>query len=217
MRTIIIGDVHGCLDELLSLVRLARRDPDDRVVLVGDLVAKGPDSPGVVAWARESRRRRGPREPRRARVAGAGWGRGRSRTSPRRRGRAGERRRRVAARAPAVAAAGRLRRRATRRGARRLRPWRSAGPATAGHRPQPAQHHRQGQTVEEAGRHAVGRGVVWPRTRGLRTRRRSRAATAALCDGAGHGLRLRQTADRSGVARGPAGLRSAARAYAAMA
>ena len=54
MRTIIIGDVHGCLDELLTLVRLARRDPDDRIVLVGDLVAKGPDSPGVVAWARES-------------------------------------------------------------------------------------------------------------------------------------------------------------------
>lgn len=54
MRTIIIGDVHGCLDELLALVRRTRRDPEDRVVLVGDLVAKGPDSQGVVAWARES-------------------------------------------------------------------------------------------------------------------------------------------------------------------
>ncbi|HVV15766.1 MAG TPA: metallophosphoesterase [Polyangia bacterium] len=54
MRTIIIGDVHGCLDELLTLVRLARREPDDRIVLVGDLVVKGPDSAGVVAWARES-------------------------------------------------------------------------------------------------------------------------------------------------------------------
>jgi hypothetical protein len=54
MRTIIIGDVHGCLDELLTLVRKARRDPEDRIVLVGDLVAKGPDSAGVVAWARES-------------------------------------------------------------------------------------------------------------------------------------------------------------------
>ncbi len=54
MRTIIIGDVHGCLDELLALVRQTRRDPQDRIVLVGDLVAKGPDSPGVVAWARES-------------------------------------------------------------------------------------------------------------------------------------------------------------------
>src|ERR1700743_346295 len=54
MRTIIIGDVHGCLDELRALVQRARRDPADRVVLVGDLVAKGPDSAGVVAWARES-------------------------------------------------------------------------------------------------------------------------------------------------------------------
>jgi hypothetical protein len=54
MRTIIIGDVHGCLDELLALVRRAHRDPDDQIVLVGDLVAKGPDSEGVVAWARET-------------------------------------------------------------------------------------------------------------------------------------------------------------------
>ncbi|HXU62400.1 MAG TPA: metallophosphoesterase [Polyangia bacterium] len=54
MRTIIIGDVHGCLDELLALVQRTRRDPEDRVVLVGDLCAKGPDSQGVVAWTRES-------------------------------------------------------------------------------------------------------------------------------------------------------------------
>jgi len=54
MRTIIIGDVHGCLDELLALVQRTRRAPEDRVVLVGDLVAKGPDSQGVLAWARES-------------------------------------------------------------------------------------------------------------------------------------------------------------------
>ena len=33
----------------------AGRTPDDRVVLVGDLVAKGPDSAGVVRWARESK------------------------------------------------------------------------------------------------------------------------------------------------------------------
>ncbi len=34
--------------------RAAGRTPDDRVVLVGDLVAKGPNSAGVVRWARES-------------------------------------------------------------------------------------------------------------------------------------------------------------------
>ncbi len=54
MRTLVVGDVHGCLDELLALLAAARRTPDDRVVLVGDLVAKGPNSAGVVRWARES-------------------------------------------------------------------------------------------------------------------------------------------------------------------
>lgn len=52
-RTLLIGDVHGCLDELRALVRKARLAPEDRVVLVGDLVAKGPDSLGVVELARE--------------------------------------------------------------------------------------------------------------------------------------------------------------------
>ena len=54
MRTIVIGDVHGCLDELLDLMARCDVAPGDRVVLVGDLVAKGPDSAGVVRWARES-------------------------------------------------------------------------------------------------------------------------------------------------------------------
>jgi hypothetical protein len=54
MRTIIIGDVHGCLDELLTLVSRCGYAAGDRLILVGDLVAKGPDSLGVVAWARES-------------------------------------------------------------------------------------------------------------------------------------------------------------------
>jgi predicted phosphodiesterase len=54
MRTLVVGDVHGCLDELLALLAAAGRAPDDRVVLVGDLVAKGPNSAGVVRWARES-------------------------------------------------------------------------------------------------------------------------------------------------------------------
>jgi diadenosine tetraphosphatase ApaH/serine/threonine PP2A family protein phosphatase len=52
-RTLVIGDVHGCLDELVALVALAGLADDDRVVFVGDLVAKGPDSAGVIAWARE--------------------------------------------------------------------------------------------------------------------------------------------------------------------
>ncbi len=54
MRTIVVGDVHGCLDELVELVARCGFKPGDRIVLVGDLVAKGPDSVGVVRWARES-------------------------------------------------------------------------------------------------------------------------------------------------------------------
>jgi hypothetical protein len=58
MPAIIIGDVHGCLDELLALVRrcggAATGAGRARIALVGDLVAKGPDSAGVIQWARES-------------------------------------------------------------------------------------------------------------------------------------------------------------------
>jgi hypothetical protein len=53
-RTIVIGDVHGCLDELQDLLRAVAVDASaDRIVLVGDLVAKGPDSQGVVQACRE--------------------------------------------------------------------------------------------------------------------------------------------------------------------
>ncbi len=53
-RTILIGDVHGCLDELLELHRTLGIDRTDRVIYVGDLVAKGPDSLGVLRFVRES-------------------------------------------------------------------------------------------------------------------------------------------------------------------
>jgi hypothetical protein len=54
MRTVIVGDVHGCLDELLELVETCGGLSSARFVLVGDLVATGPDSQGVVQWVRES-------------------------------------------------------------------------------------------------------------------------------------------------------------------
>jgi hypothetical protein len=52
-RTIVVGDVHGCLDELQALLHQCGVVRGDRVVLAGDLVAKGPDSRGVVQLARE--------------------------------------------------------------------------------------------------------------------------------------------------------------------
>ncbi|HEY0003417.1 MAG TPA: metallophosphoesterase [Pyrinomonadaceae bacterium] len=40
-RTIIVGDIHGCYDELLDLLEKLRAGADDRVVAVGDLIVKG--------------------------------------------------------------------------------------------------------------------------------------------------------------------------------
>ena len=40
-RTIVIGDVHGCYDELRELLERVGVGADDRVVCVGDLVVKG--------------------------------------------------------------------------------------------------------------------------------------------------------------------------------
>lgn len=50
-RYLVIGDVHGCVEELSELLDLAGAGRD--VVLVGDLVAKGPDSRGVLRLCRE--------------------------------------------------------------------------------------------------------------------------------------------------------------------
>ena len=40
-RTIVVGDVHGCYDELLALVERVALKESDRLVCVGDLVVKG--------------------------------------------------------------------------------------------------------------------------------------------------------------------------------
>jgi|ERR1043166_2759152 hypothetical protein len=47
-RTIIIGDIHGCFDELTDLLKAIKLQADDRVIAVGDLIAKGPNSAEVL-------------------------------------------------------------------------------------------------------------------------------------------------------------------------
>jgi len=54
MRTIIYGDIHGCLDEFLTLREELNITPEDREILVGDLVDRGPTSNAVVKYAREN-------------------------------------------------------------------------------------------------------------------------------------------------------------------
>lgn len=51
--TAIVGDVHGCTGELEDLLETIRfREGRNRLVFVGDLVARGPDSHGTLALAR---------------------------------------------------------------------------------------------------------------------------------------------------------------------
>ena len=47
-RTIVVGDIHGCYDELMELLEKAALAEDDRVVSVGDLITKGPKSKEVL-------------------------------------------------------------------------------------------------------------------------------------------------------------------------
>lgn len=53
LRTIIVGDIHGCIDELNELIKTISYDKKtDRLILLGDLIDRGPDSVGVVQRAR---------------------------------------------------------------------------------------------------------------------------------------------------------------------
>jgi hypothetical protein len=48
MRLIIIGDVHGCIDELNELMQVLAPGMDDKLIFIGDLIDRGPDSADVV-------------------------------------------------------------------------------------------------------------------------------------------------------------------------
>lgn len=56
-RTLVIGDVHGCYAALLRVLQEAGYEPGaDRLVFLGDLVDRGPDSKAVLTWVLDHRR-----------------------------------------------------------------------------------------------------------------------------------------------------------------
>ncbi|KAI8066815.1 Metallo-dependent phosphatase-like protein [Gongronella butleri] len=53
-RIFVMGDIHGCIDEFNQLLEKIAFNPEkDLIILAGDLVAKGPDSIGVIRRAKE--------------------------------------------------------------------------------------------------------------------------------------------------------------------
>jgi serine/threonine protein phosphatase 1 len=57
MRTIAVGDVHGCLKALEQLIAAIAPVPEDLLVFLGDYVDRGPDSRGVIEFLIELRSR----------------------------------------------------------------------------------------------------------------------------------------------------------------
>ena len=51
-RVIAVGDIHGCAWEFEVLLEKLKLEKHDRVILLGDLVNRGPESARVIALAR---------------------------------------------------------------------------------------------------------------------------------------------------------------------
>lgn len=48
MRRFAIGDIHGCYSLLVNLIEKMKPDRQDQIIFLGDYIAKGPDSKGVL-------------------------------------------------------------------------------------------------------------------------------------------------------------------------
>ncbi|HEX2261427.1 MAG TPA: metallophosphoesterase, partial [Candidatus Binatia bacterium] len=56
-RTVVVGDIHGCHEELLDLMDRVGPADGDRVISVGDLVTKGPGNVAVIDFFRAGKNR----------------------------------------------------------------------------------------------------------------------------------------------------------------
>ena len=54
-RIIAIGDIHGCYQEFADLLERVALEKDDQLILLGDLVNRGPDSNKVIDLAKANR------------------------------------------------------------------------------------------------------------------------------------------------------------------
>lgn len=52
MKQLVVGDIHGCYLEFQELLQSAGLSEADEIISVGDIVDRGPDSPGVLNFFR---------------------------------------------------------------------------------------------------------------------------------------------------------------------
>ena len=55
-RTLVVGDIHGCLDALLAVEKLVNFQPEDEIILLGDYVDRGKNSKQVIDWIFERKK-----------------------------------------------------------------------------------------------------------------------------------------------------------------
>lgn len=58
MQTLVIGDIHGCYEELQELIQKAGLSDGDLIVSLGDCVDRGPDTPAVLRYFIEQKNAR---------------------------------------------------------------------------------------------------------------------------------------------------------------
>ena len=56
MKTLVVGDIHGCFDELMDLLDKAGLSADDEVISLGDIVDRGPATAEVLDFFASSSR-----------------------------------------------------------------------------------------------------------------------------------------------------------------
>lgn len=57
MKRFVIGDIHGCYEELMELLDRAGLCSDDEIIGIGDIVDRGPDTPKVLEFFRSNPQR----------------------------------------------------------------------------------------------------------------------------------------------------------------
>jgi serine/threonine protein phosphatase 1 len=54
LKTLVIGDIHGCFVELQALLDKAGLSSSDTIIALGDIVDRGPESPQVLEFFRKN-------------------------------------------------------------------------------------------------------------------------------------------------------------------